>query len=367
MRSLLIALTVIAACAAPPAAADADRMLAAGGEHIDAAGALAVPRASHSATLLPDGAVLIAGGYDGACGIATTELFEPASGKTLPGPKLTVPRCSHSATALADGRVLLAGGWSGADVVASAELYDPRTLTFTPAAPMKDARAAHVAVTLADGRVLVAGGSDGSGMMADAELYDSATGAWTRTGSLGIPRVAATAVRLADGTVLVAGGSPRRGEVVATAELFDPAAGTFAATGPLTIARHKHAATLLPDGNVLVVGGSDARDGRGQYSASEIYDARARTFSATADMRAPRFKLPDAVATLTGGEVLVAGGGVQAEVFDPVKRTFRVVAGSLGARRSFSTATVLRDGRVLVAGGYDENIRVSGALFLYRR
>lgn len=367
MRAPLIVLVLVIACAAP-AANGPDRKAAAGGERVDGAGALALARASHTATLLPDGTVLIAGGYDGdSCSIAATELFDPAAGTASAGPRLTVPRCSHSATALADGRVLIAGGWSGANVVASTELYDPRLGTFTPGTPMLDARAAHLTATLADGRVLVAGGSDGSGMHASAEIYDPVQGRWTRTGPLGIPRVAAIAVRLHDGTVLVAGGSPRRGEVVPSAELYDPAAGAFRETARMTVARHKHAAALLPDGAVLVVGGSDARDGRGQYSKTEIYDPRARTFAAAIDMSAPRFKLPDAVATLPGGEVFVAGGALSAEVFEPATKSFRTVPGSFGAGRSFSTATVLRDGRVLVAGGYDDRIRVTGALFLYLR
>lgn len=367
MLRFLIALCLITACTAVGPATTPERASTLGGERVEEAGALMTARATHSATPLADGTVLIAGGYDGDCRIAETELFDPALGKTVLGPRLTVPRCSHSATILPDGRVLIAGGWSGPNVVASTEIYDPRTRTFAPGAPMHDSRAAHIAVTLADGRILVAGGSDGSGMRASAEMYDPSTSTWSLTGPLGISRVAAVGVRLADGRVLIAGGSPRQGEVVATAELFDPVRGTFTATGDMTIARHKHAATLLPDGNVLVVGGSDARDGRGQYSATEIYDARAQTFAVTTAMSAPRFKIPDALAALPGGEVLVAGGAFRAEVFNPTTRTFRTVDGTFGASRAFSTATVLRDGSVLVAGGYDERIRVTGALFIYRR
>jgi hypothetical protein len=133
----------------------------------------------------------------------------------------------------------------------------------------------------------------------------------------------------------------------------------------MTLPRYKHAAVLLRDGNVLVVGGSDGRDWQGPYAAAELYERARGAFSPAGQMQSPRFKLPAAVALLRDGKVLVAGGGEQAEVFDPASRTFST-AGRMDAPRFYSTATLLADGRVLVAGGYDRRINASARAWVYK-
>jgi hypothetical protein len=178
-------------------------------------------------------------------------------------------------------------------------------------------------------------------------------------------REAHAAVALRDGRVLVVGGRSTSGGVLASVEVYDPRTGRFAPAGRLRVARHKHAAVRLRDGSVLVVGGSDARDFAGGHATAEIFDPATGRARRLVRMGEARFKLPDAVVRLPSGRVLVAAGGVTVEVYDPRTRRFRA-GGRIGAPLSFSTATVLRDGRVLVAGGYDERIAVTGSVWTYR-
>jgi Kelch motif len=340
---VLVALTALAALASPSGGIT-----------------LTVPRAAHTATLLPSGEVLIAGGcaVDG-CETderaRTTELYDPRTG-FRPGPSLLSPRVGHVAVGLRDGSVLIAGGWTGPEPTAAAELYRPgRGITRVGA--MTVPRGGFSATVLADGRVLVAGGTDGERTLRSAELFDPRLGRFRATGSMRFPRSAHAAARVRGGRVLVVGGS-QDGKVWASAEIYDPRSGRFRVTGRMTVPRHKHAAVPLRGGSVLVVGGSNAADFRGRYRSAELYDPTQRRFVRVGAMAEPRFKLPDAVVRLPSGGVLVAGGGRRAELYDPAARRFRLV-GDAGGTFSFATATLLRDGRVLVAGGYDDRIAVT--------
>jgi hypothetical protein len=174
-----------------------------------------------------------------------------------------------------------------------------------------------------------------------------------------------TAVLLPDGKALVAGGGEYQ-HPLATAELYNPTSGTFSTTGNMTVPRYKQAALLLTDGNVLVVGGSDGRDWHGRYANAEIYNPAKGAFSAIGNMNTARFKLPDSVALLKNGKVLIAGGGEQVELYDPTSRSFRVATGRMDAARFYSTATLMTDGRVLVAGGYDDHSVASAKAWTYK-
>jgi hypothetical protein len=172
---------------------------------------------------------------------------------------LNTARFDHTATLLPNGMVLVAAGFTGMSTPsATAELYDPSSRTWTATGSLNTARFDHTTTLLPNGMVLVAGG--GFGSLASAELYDPASGTWTATGSLNIPRVSHTATSLPNGMVLVAGGydnsNPRRFIYLASAELYDPASGAWTATGSLNTARYAHTATLLLNGMVLVAGGS---------------------------------------------------------------------------------------------------------------
>ena len=238
-----------------------------------AATATVAPHSYHSATLLNDGRVLIAGGLDaGAASSAVAEIYDPASGAFTSTGSLSTPREGHTATPLPDGRVLVAGGIqvssAGADPLNSAETYDPAAGTFTPTLhAMAVPRYTHYAVLLATGEVLIGGGFPDI----TAELFDPAQGTFTLTGSMTVARGAATATLLSSGQVLVAGGFTGGGPAItATAELYDPNTGLFSATGSMATARDEFTATLLFDGRVLVTGGFG---GQTDLASAELYTA----------------------------------------------------------------------------------------------
>jgi hypothetical protein len=340
--------------------------------------AMHVARASHSSTLLPNGMVLIAGGFAGSGGeynpYRTAELFDPNSGTFQSVAEMSIGRSGHSATLLKNGRVLIVGGWTGRYTLrGSAEIFDPSTKRFVATGNLVVERAGNTTTLLADGRVLITGGEDRQeNKIAGAEIYDPSNGKFAATGSMAEARAAHTATAMKDGRVLIVGGSsghyPSQ-NVYRSAEIFDPATSKFVSTGQMTVARHKHAAILLPSGKVLIVGGSDNRDWNGEYASAEIYDPTSGTFSATGAMSTARFKLPAAVALLSSGKVLVAGGGPFAELYDETMGSFTKVPGSLGAPRFFASATSLAGGKALITGGYAEtggSLPATPAAWLYQ-
>ena len=229
-------------------------------------GSLTTVRTAHTATLLPNGKVLVAGGYNGSSILASAELYDPASGAWSLTGSLAAARTAPAATLLPNGKVLVAGGASadGSVFLASAELYDPASGTWSATGSMATARRAHTATLLPNGKVFVTGGYGsffrGIGPLyppwiASAELYDPAIGTWSTTGKPGKGRTEHTATLLPDGNVLVAGGSD--GLVLPSAELYDAASGIWSVTGSLVFGRKLHAATLLLNDKVLIAGGWD--------------------------------------------------------------------------------------------------------------
>jgi hypothetical protein len=234
---------------------------------------------------------------------------------------------------------------------------------FSPTGSMHAPRSGHSATLLSDGKVLVVSGDDGS-----AELFDPTTGAFSLTGSMTTTRFGATFTLLANGKVLVTGGFgpgstgplPR----LSTAELFDQQAGSFTVTGNMSEGRVSHTATLLKNGRVLIAGGTYESGGGGAATGStELYDPSTGTFTPTGSMHTDRAQH---TATLVkNGQVLIVGGWnghaadsaddppwdpLFAELFDPSSETF-ISVGSMSTTRIGHTATLLADGRVVLLGG----------------
>ena len=313
-------------------------------------GNLHTPRYYHTANLLSDGTVLVIGGATDSPGTfpdpgtPSVELYDPAAGTWTVNGSLTGQRLLHTATLLPNGTLVIAGGWPDPFSTYTWELYDPATGTSTVTGPINAKRAGHTATLLFDGRVLIAGSFHD---LDSAELYDQATETWTFTGSLHNGRYADTATLLPNGNVLIAGGWP--GD--ASAELYDPATETWTFTGSLNTGRQGHTATLLANGTVLVAGGMNT----GTVTSAEIYDPATGNWTPTGSLNVARWR--HAATLLSDGRVLVAGGlaGNQnsladAEIYDPATGNW-TVTDSLNNARCLHTATLLPDGRVLVAGG----------------
>ncbi len=341
---------------------------AAGGRIKEIAG-MAVGRAAHTSTLLEDGRVLIVGGFrTGGGSLGQVEIFTPRSGVFETIGSLSVARAGHTATVLPDGKVLIAGGFDG-KYLDSSEIFDPKTGRFSPGTRLTVPRSEHTATKLSDGRILLAGGvGTGWTFLSEAEIYDPRTGRFSATGKMSTPRESHTATLLPNGKVLITGGHKDRRTamtIFATTETYDPSTNTFKPAADLTIKRHKHDAILLKDGRVLISGGSDERDSQGAYNSLEIFDASSERSIKVAETAKSRYKLNGAVVRLPSGMVLIAGGSDSAELFNPTTLKVSSVDGTFGSKRLFATATLLKDGRVLIAGGYDEMTRVGQGAWIF--
>ena len=326
-----------------------------------ATGSMLTARGYHTATLLSNGKVLITGGLTptstAAMLVSAAELYDPASGKFSSTGSMTVPRASHAATLLPDGRVLITGGDSSDFLLTNrAEIYDPSTGMFAVTNNMAGPRTCHHAILLRNGKVLIVGGVGGPDYPPPAELFDPAAGTFSLTGSYAAPDLdfntceAAAATLLADGKVLIIwqfGG----------AAVYDPETGFFERTGPpIGIGGNfgLPSATLLLTGKILAAGGAD--DG-GYRDSAEFYSSG--TFTPAGNMTTGR--AGHTATLLPDGSVLLAGSGTcfgcanvdapsSAELYDPARAAF-VGLGAMSIRRVGHTATLLNSGRVLIAGG----------------
>jgi len=313
-------------------------------------GSLKTARFHHTATLLPDGRVLVVGGEQGrGSPLASAELYDPATGTFSDTSSLSTARDGHTATLLPNGLVLVAGGrrTHPGGSLASAELYDPATGTWSPTGSMNEGRVFHTATLLPSGLVLVAGGRQTGIPLASAELYDPVTGTWSPTGSFDTGRVFHTANLLANGKLLIAGGQDSAFTELASAQLYNPATGIWSTTGSLNIARFDHTGTLLSNGMVLVAGGNP-----NELDSAELYDPATGTWSVTGALNERR--ADDVDTLLPNGLALVVGGTSldpdTCELYDPATGTWSFT-GSLNTMRKDHALTVLPNGMILVTGG----------------
>lgn len=247
----------------------------------------------------------------------TTEIYDPGTGTFTVTGSLGTGRYVHSATLLQNGQVLVAGGTGsdngyGFSTLASAELYDPVAGTFSATGSLNAARSAP-AILLNNGQVLVAGGYNG-GALASAEIYDPTTGDFTFTGSLITARSGNSATLLQNGEVLVAGGEDSNYNGLSSAELYDPSAGTFSATGSLNVVR-SCPGILLNNGQVLIVCGNYGPGTDQIYNMTELYDPPSGEFILNAPTILNRFFM--SATLLNNGEVLVTGQETAAITLTP--------------------------------------------------
>ncbi len=352
------------------------------------------PRSEHTATLLANGTVLIAGGFDDkGTTLSSAEIYDPMTRSfTLIGPMIH-PRRDHTAILMPNGNVLIAGGWDAQqNPVNTTEIYN--SSGFSEGPPMNEARAYLSSSLLAGGRVLVAGGDANE----SAEVYSNGnfTELDTSNFTAGAANAAAT---IANGDVLVTGGSKPVDKVFgytssdSSANLFISDGSGLVQVGFMEQARTGHTATGLPDGTLLVVGGEDVQ---AQPTFDELYDSANNTSSNIQQ----GLGLVGHTATLftTGpdaGSVLIAGGSVgplntmsqvtcQSQavtpysnewIYNPMNQGINpgyTVTHVLSTPRYMHTATLLMNetdpqlnGTVLVTGGIDEGGNVLNVAEIY--
>jgi hypothetical protein len=327
----------------------------------------------HTATLLPGGKVLIAGGFETEllAAVASAELYDPSTGTFTAIGNMTTARASHTATLLANGMVLIAGGYRGSgrlsDRLSSAELYDPATQTFAATGNLSTAGGFGTATLLGNGTVLMVGTPSACCYpAATAELYDPVFGTFSSAADM-IPNPwgITTAVLLSNGTALLV--------LCCTADqLYDPASGTFNLTGATTrIGGDGPTTTLLPNGKALLTGGDFELGTPPGTVGAELYDPLTGVFTATGNMTTKRFAhtatlLPDRTVLIAGSQGSTGNWAIaSAELYDSTTGGFSGI-GNMTTGRDSHTATLLLDGTVLIAGGRGPDTSALASAELYR-
>ena len=330
---------------------------------IVATGDMLSPLSEQAAVELSDGDVLVTGGTpDGEdTSLADVETYHTASGTWTQAAPMNSPRYGHTATLLANGQVLVAGGVDNSGLaVATAEVYDPAKNAWAATGAMNVARDQNEAVLLASGQVLVVGYPADTGPF--AELFDPTSGTWSpaTTVSQGGGRegsgttlapgvgVGEFVTLLADGRVLAAGGSAFVGASNA-ASIYDPSANAWTQVANMPEARAAGAGALLPGGNVICAGGVGGGSAP-VLADAVIYDPIANAWTAAGTMSVPRSN--GAGASLPNGNFVFTGGNAAgADMYNPA--TGKWSALSSNANLFLQTATLDGAGSILIAGGND--------------
>ena len=284
---------------------------------------------------------------------APTPPPQPSNTWQSVGP-MTTERADHTATLLNDGRVLIAGGFKGIGtsftVLDSAEIFNPVINSFASVSNMTTVRAFHTATLLSNGKVLIVGGvgADGSTALNTAEIFDPATNTFSPVGNLNSKRFFHTANLLPDNRVLIAGGFDSLN--LKSTEIFDPVANQFSVGPDMNMPRTHHASTSLIDGRIFLVNGLIL----GSIMSVDIYNPSANIFtSATSSAE----QLGLSVNTLLSGKVSILGGklfnqpnGQTAEIFDPADNSFVEIGPMLISGIARDSAVLLNSGQVLFIG-----------------
>ncbi len=324
-------------------------------------------RTQHICLSLPNGKILVAGGWDGTTNLKTAEVYDTtddswnATTNNMGGEHTTA-----AAIVLANGKALVIGGYTGTINTTNCDLYNPVTDMWSAAASMTYARSYHTATLLNNGKVLVVGGFNGADNLASCELYDPVTDSWDTTGLFTTARSYHTATLLSDGKVLVAGGyNPNFGYQLSSCEIYDPQTNSWTAAASMTNARDWHAASLLANGKVMVTGGEHFNGGSSYaydgMKSAEIYDPTLNSWTAVAN-------IPTGISyhqqfTLANGKVLIIAGVDSTNygsiftytasityLYDVALNSLTAVPMNIDGRLQYA-AVLMGDGRVIVTGG----------------
>jgi hypothetical protein len=288
------------------------------------------------------------------------------------GNTFKIGRYAHTATLLSNGQVLIAGGHGFEDEdatgqpiyseLASCFLYDPTTYAFTETGALATARRDHDAVLLATGQVMVFGGRDVNGTVASSELYDPVAGTWSAGPSMQVGRYDAAVIPYTGG-VFVAGGATQTGRTTANPvlnnvtsdESFDPSVPAFSLAGSLNTERREPAGVLMDTNDLLVFGGADGNNA--SLTSIEMYDPGLGLWTPVGDLAAARQRCVsgriDGDALAIGGMTTDAAGNVTTvDTVETLNESGAVASFKLQLSRLSHTVTSLNDGRVLILGGF---------------
>ena len=320
-------------------------------------------------------------------GCINGETIESPSHADGSAPPAQVTNQNQKAAIPAAGDVLIAGGADASNQsLASAEFFDPSSRQFIATGTAASGRAAASSAALSATQVLLDGGFSGrasiknfslalrGSVLSGAEIFDETTGAFSPAGKMATPRMGFTATELNNGKVLVVGGQDNLGNVLDTAELYDPGAHKFVAvSNTMSDRRMFHTATLLLSGKVLIVGGASNLSGD-TTSSADLYDPASNSFTA-APLPMDHQRAAHAATLFTAGplagKVLITGGvggssfffkDSSAEVYDPASQQFTLLSSFMNEPRALHTATLLDNGSVLLAGGFDGSVAVAGGV-----
>jgi hypothetical protein len=299
----------LAALLVVPAAASADNPVS-----FSPGGNMAVKRDAPGAALLPDGRVLVAGGYNqdlGGTYLDSTEFYNPSTNSFSPGPTMATKRYGPAMASLPDGRVLIAGGYDGSADSANAVTFNPSTGTFSPVGNLLQPLELAGSAPLPDGRILIIGGYSTTDSVNNTEIFNPTTNTFSAGPTFPESTYGTAVAPIADGRVLAAGGydSHGSGTYLDKGFVFSPSSNSFSSVGSLPTHNYGAAGAPLPGGRALVAGGYDDAHTPHYLDTAEIFDPTTNAFSSSGITNRLSVRREEVAAVeLSDGRVLVVGG-----------------------------------------------------------